>query len=204
MIKNNIKTIDFDEYQLRELQNAITLAEEVNALDYNVEILQGDNSQSDFNVIIEGKYQIRKASYTGHVRVSEYPYSYNSELSSYTKAELYRKYKLDNMKVLTKKKLQQRLDNVDMEQAELKAESIKVIDKKAEFLESVKHLPIVYSYKDYDKKDEITGGSLVKNGIEFEFSFSQDGYISKKVTIHYTVNHNLDDFLKLSDNKYNN
>jgi len=203
MIKNNIKTIDFDEYQLRELQNAVTLAEEVNTLDYNVEILQGDNSRADFIVIIDGKYQIRKLSYTGYITVSEYPYSYNSELSSYTKAELYRKYKLDNMKVMTKNKLKQRLENVDMEQAELKAESIKAIDKKAEFMESIKHLPIVYSYKDYEKKDDIVGGSFVKNGIEFEFSFSEDGHISKKVSIHYTVNHNLDDFLKLSDNKYN-
>ncbi len=40
---------------------------------------------------------------------------------------------------------------------------------------------------EYIKTDKIIGGGIVKNGIEFEFTISDTGYISKKINIHYMI-----------------
>ena len=42
-------------------------------------------------------------------------------------------------------------------------------------------------------------GYIVKNGLEFEFSINQDGYISKKISVHYTVPNTLEAFKELTN-----
>lgn len=53
-----------------------------------------------------------------------------------------------------------------------------------------------------DANYDTFSGSIIKNGIEFEFEVYNEGYISQKVSIHYSVDNSLEAFLKLSDNKY--
>lgn len=45
-------------------------------------------------------------------------------------------------------------------------------------------------------------GTVVKNGIEFKFTVGDEGYISKHIEVHYTVDDTTENFNMLSNNKY--
>jgi hypothetical protein len=64
------------------------------------------------------------------------------------------------------------------------------------FLKSIEGLPVQWSS---NKKS----GEILKNGILFKFTIGAT-YISKKIEINYKVSNELESFLKLADNKYNN
>jgi hypothetical protein len=69
-------------------------------------------------------------------------------------------------------------------------------NKEEIFLKSIEGLPVEWSS---NKKS----GEILQNGILFKFSIGPT-YISKKVEINYNVSNELESFLKLSKNQYNN
>lgn len=66
--------------------------------------------------------------------------------------------------------------------------------EKNAFLESIKGLPIKW----YNNNKQ---GEIIQNGIKFSFTIGET-YITKKIEIHYSVDNELKNFLKLSNNKY--
>lgn len=67
-------------------------------------------------------------------------------------------------------------------------------NEKNAFLESIKHLPVEW----WNNNKQ---GEIVQNGIKFSFTIGET-YINKKIEVHYSVNNELENFLKLSNNKY--
>jgi hypothetical protein len=68
--------------------------------------------------------------------------------------------------------------------------------EEAKFLKSIEGLPVKW---DGNGKS----GEILQNGILFSFIIGPT-YISKKIEVNYKVSNELESFLKLSDNKYNN
>jgi len=66
--------------------------------------------------------------------------------------------------------------------------------EKDKFLKSIEGLPIHW----YNNGKN---GEIIQNGIKFSFNIGET-YISKKIEVHYSVNNELENFLKLSNNKY--
>lgn len=62
------------------------------------------------------------------------------------------------------------------------------------FIRSLDGLPVQW----YDNKKK---GEIIKNGIVFKFEIGTS-YIFQKFEVHYSVNANLTNFLRLADNKY--
>jgi hypothetical protein len=62
------------------------------------------------------------------------------------------------------------------------------------FLKSIEGLPIHW----YNNGKN---GEIIQNGIKFSFNIGET-YISKKIEVHYQVSNELENFLKLSNNKY--
>lgn len=67
-------------------------------------------------------------------------------------------------------------------------------NEKEAFLKSIEGLPVKWW-------NEGKSGEIVKNGIVFSFTIGET-YISKKIEINYKVSNDLNEFLKLADNKY--
>ncbi|WP_455643766.1 hypothetical protein [Parabacteroides sp.] len=67
-------------------------------------------------------------------------------------------------------------------------------DKLAKFLKSIEGEKIHWTK--FGKE-----GEIVKNGISFKFEITP-GYISTKLSLHYNVSSSYDNFVKLSNNKY--
>lgn len=66
--------------------------------------------------------------------------------------------------------------------------------EKDKFLKSIEGLPIHW----YNNGKN---GEIIQNGIKFSFNIGET-YISKKIEVHYQVSNELENFLKLSNNKY--
>ena len=49
--------------------------------------------------------------------------------------------------------------------------------------------------------DDSMSGEIIRNGLVLKFEISNCGYISQKIKVRYTIENNLDSFLKLSKNK---
>lgn len=67
-------------------------------------------------------------------------------------------------------------------------------NEKSAFLKSIEGLPVKW----WNNNKQ---GEIVQNGIKFSFTIGET-YISKKIEVHYSVNNELENFLKLSNNKY--
>jgi len=194
----------FDDIQLGYLNQAEKLQAELINIGFMASRIEKGEDRTDFQVIyFDGvrDYLIRRG-YDGNIYAHRKEYAHYPNVSSSTRGEVYAKYKGDNMKVLTAKKLQAKLDAENASESELEAKEKEAQDKINAFLKSIDGLGFKFSREDYkDEKSPIKSGELVKNGVEFEFTISQDGYISKKIKIHYAVDNTLENFLKLSDNK---
>jgi hypothetical protein len=113
-----------------------------------------------------------------------------------------RLHQTQKMSVITKKKLDAKIAECLQEEDLFNELETKALSAKEAFLESLKGLDVKFHYRVLDEQKEITGGSIEKNGIEFDFQFHDDGYVSKKIFINYSVNSTVDSFLRLSENKY--
>lgn len=196
-----------DSTQLDYLSQAEKLQAELIEQGFMASRIEKGENRCDFKVIFfdgVNDYEIRR-DYQQNIHVNRVKWGNYSHVSSSERGDLYRKYNSNNMKVLSARKLQQKIDLENAYHNEMQEKENKAVEKQREFLESIKNLPFNYSREDYnDPKSEIKSGFCVQNGIEFSFELSQDGYISKKISIHYNVDNSIESFLKLSDNKYFN
>ena len=96
---------------------------------------------------------------------------------------------------LTTKKVQQWIDYINQCFDLIKAENNKNTSELDAFLESIKDQEVHWL------NDKKTSGEIFKNGIKFSFRI-EEGYISKYIEVHYKVDRNIENFLKLADNNY--
>jgi len=186
-------------WQQEEKTKAETLKNEFVKLGFNAEVIQSDD---DSFVIIDGKYRVMK-DYTGHINFFKYPFKKYNNIDSYKKNQIVEKFtaNLNKMKVLSVKKVNERLRAIDgyiLELEQLEHEYSLNIDN---FIKSVQNEKNLIWHYDYDKIKKI-GGKIERNGLTFSFSFDTNGYIKQNIEIHYSTDENLDTFKKLSDNKY--
>jgi hypothetical protein len=108
--------------------------------------------------------------------------------------------------VLTTKKVQAWIDYNRQIDEEQKIQSAKKQHAVSEFLREFKQAGGIARQKVHDWENANTTGTwdgrLEKNGVLFEFSIDDSGYISKKLSLHYSVNHNLANFKALANNQY--
>ena len=194
-----------DMYEQEAKDNADNLAREIKAVKPNnkIEVIKGDNGRTDYQIILTeaGRdYEIRK-DYTGNVYVNQTQGSRTKapNVSSQTQGELRKQDTTQKMKVITAKKLDAKIEAERVYNEQLAVLEAEAKQKNAEFMDTIKDLPIIYSHN-YEQT-EITGGYLTKNGLEFSFEIGQDGYISKKIRL-ATYDNSLETFEALADNKF--
>jgi len=200
-----------NEYQQRDYDNMVMLAQELSAY-YPSKVVADD----DHHIIVmtrgDKAYQVRK-DYRGIIDAWEYPHTHYEHVSNSTAHEIRKKYPTQNMRVLSQKKIDAKLDAVDAYHAEMREKESEATDKTASFIREIEAsgLPVQWEHEtstDWVNNERVvtkgkrTGGRIIKNGIEFSFSFSHDGYISKDMEIHYSVTDTLENFIALSNNQY--
>lgn len=199
MIKTLIDTSTLTEYQLIDLKKAETLLHEVEVCGWTLCQLVHDKESSKIYAIFEDKGKLFNISkdYSGNIHINSYPYvyTYGENLSSHARSEICKKYKTNNIKVLSKNKIQREIDAVNAMHAEIKEANETAKNKVTAFMETIKDVPFVMS-------SDGKRGSVEKNGIEFSFEIGQDGYISKKLELNWRVKTSLEVFIALSANKY--
>lgn len=193
-----INTKELNEYQLENYNKELAFSNEIKEYGYNTEVIINDSNPL---TLIDSKYYIRKQ-YQGEYTVALYPYPSYPHVSHYTQRDIRKLDTSNKVKTLTKKKIDQLIAIENDYHAQMAKLEEEYTQKHIDFLQSIKNLPVTYT-KDYN--NNINGGEITKNGIEFTFLLNQDGYIQKDIKIHYNykVNNDIDTFLKLSDNKYN-
>ena len=204
----NINTKGFDSYQSQEYNKKQILMEELKKAGINSQalwIIEGDNGRADFRLIMQGvtsNFEVVR-DYHNNVRVRAYPYKYYSNVDSYKRGAIHKDvYTSNNMRVITLKKLEEKI----REELEYHAQCDKVQNetagKVANFLKKLEESKeIVKYYRNYDKT-KITGGYIEKNGITYNFEINDNGYISENVKTHFTGSKSLDIFQALSNNSY--
>lgn len=200
-----------NKYQQERLDNALALCKEVNALGYNAFVKEINNNEYEPNCIISTSayttrdYEIKRG-WRGDILLDKTPYKRYEYVSTHTQSEVRKNISISNkVKVLTAKKLQTLIDEDNAYHDKLDELELIAEEKINDFLDSVSELKgfeIHYSYADFATKEKITGGYILKNGLEFSFGINQDGYISKKIQVHYSLDCGLNDFVALSDNKF--
>jgi hypothetical protein len=152
--------------------------------------------------------------YNGNIIIQLYTHERYMTVSSHTCGEVYKKYKTNNMKVPTLKKVVEHVNACTRERDEMRAMEKKNLEQRRMFLCDIEALKLPVSYEndtEYYTNDDgkyttrkagIKAGTIIKNGIQYHFEFCDDGYISQKVSLYYGVDNTIHDFLKLSDNKY--
>ena len=190
-----------DTIELEYLTKAETLQAELIASGFMASRVHKGEDRTDFHVVFfDGTHDyLIKRDYQNNVYVTRKDYGNYQNVSSSTRGEIYAKYKGDNMKVITAKKLQNKIDAENSYHAEMEAKEAEAVKKVSDFLATLDGLGFKYSKND---SGAVNAGEIVKGGIEYAFTVHQDGYISQKISIYYAVNNTLEDFKKLSDNKY--
>jgi len=98
--------------------------------------------------------------------------------------------------VLTTKKINEWLNYYRQLYAALKVIDEQNSDKVKEFLKSIEGQPVRWFNNN-------KSGEIVKNGLLFKFKI-EETYISTSIEVHYKTGSELNDFLKLADNKHPN
>lgn len=204
---DQVNTNEFNEYQSRDLAEIIRRSEEINAF-YPCQVYlnfdQYDNGEEYY------KYAEIKAIYKG----TEFFIKYWEQTKKYHiySEELTRKFKnIDNYTLSRIKeniKEPQQIGVINLKKLvnwfeyhlavieEAKKINEANESEEAKFLKSIEGLPVKW-----DRNGK--SGEILQNGILFSFSIGPT-YISKKIEINYKVSNELESFLKLSENKYNN
>jgi hypothetical protein len=161
-------------------------------------IEKGENL-TDYNAVFfdgESDYIIRR-DHHNEVIVSDFKYRQYENVSNHTSSGIYKKYHNGSFKVITAKKIQDKIDSLKIihkELLELEAVSTKKI---ADFMESLKGLEVYYS-KDYN--GVVKGGHMDINGISYRFEIGDNGYVGQDISISYSVDKTLENFLRLASN----
>jgi uncharacterized protein YggL (DUF469 family) len=204
---------ELNDYQKEEKEKAEKLAEEIKQLGFIVKVVNGDNGLSDWQIILTNNdidYQIRQ-DYKGFITLFSLPYRHYKDISSHKVGEIREKYKINNVKILTTKKLQALIDrenaiNTEIKEAEEVAKAKKVLFL-AEIMKSGLEVKFNYDRSNYNEdgnaiNGEIIGGTIEKNGIVFDFSLCENGYISKEIKLSYKVDNTIKNFIDLANNDY--
>jgi len=99
-----------------------------------------------------------------------------------------------NIGVLNSKKINDWIEYNKNVYLEYKKKDKELANSVDDFLKSLEGENVIW----FNNK---TSGEIIKNGIKFTFKI-ENGYISKKIDIYYTVENSLEAFKKLSNNKY--
>lgn len=182
---------------------------------HTCEVIKGED-RTDFHVKMQVADDFFKVTrnYDNNIIIQLYEYERYTTVSSHTRGEVYKKYKTNNMKVPTLKKVVEHVNACTRERDELRALEKKNLENRRMFLCDIDALKLPVSYE-YDteyytdddgryttRKTGIKAGTIVRNGIQYHFEFCDDGYISQKVSLYYGVDNTINDFVKLSENKY--
>jgi hypothetical protein len=201
-----------NEYQTRDFNQAQAIAAAVNAV-YPASrgvaaATHATNTDSDFwaRCILKtangNQYLIHK-DYHGHFTVSRYPYATYPHVSSEKQRDTRNAIETsNNIGVLTEKKLQTKIDEEDATAKALEALEADCLAKHEAFRKELIASGFLIKWHTYND-DTMTRGTITCNGLHFEFEMMKDGYISKKIDLHYSVDNTLEAFAALADNKYN-
>ena len=199
MIKTLIDTSKLKEYELNDFKEAEALLHEVEVCGWTLCQLVHDDENNKVHAMFEdnGKLFNIAKDLNRNIHIHSHPYihSHVQNISSYARSEIYKKYKTENMKVLSKNKIQREIDAMNAINAEMKEANEIAKNKVATFMETIKDMSFIMS-------NDGKSGHIEKNGIDFSFEIGQDGYISKKLDLNYRVHTSLEAFIALSDNKY--
>ena len=206
----NIKT--FDEYQTREYKAKQDLMAELKSAgvaSQSLWIEEADNGRADFRLIMqtEKHNMLVNRDYRGIATVSIYPYKRYDRVDYHKAGEIRKEvYISNNMRVITNKKLAEKIAEEILYHEKLEALNNENADKVAQFLAMMEASGEVirYSFKHYNEEEpkQITGGHIDRNGLEYSFEIADNGYISQKIRTDYRANTTLETFQALADNKY--
>lgn len=205
---------NLDEYQLQYLTAAEKLQSELIGQGFMASRVMKGEDRTDFSVVFfNGTHEYRIArNYLGNITVSRigtkndrqvhrnYPHVSNSNRSA-----VHQKYAGQNMKVLTAKKFQAKLDAEDAYHEEMQQREDEAVQKYEDFVAEVQAAEkkgLVLNWRRDRDTQEINGGRIERNGVEFAFDFGQDGYIGHEMRISYIPETSLKNFMLISDNKY--
>ena len=203
---DQVNTNQFNEYQSRDLAEIIRISEKINAF-YPCQVYlnfdQYDNGEEYY------KHAEIKAIYKENVFFIKY-WEQTKKYHIYS-SELTRNFKnIDNYTISRIKeniKEPQQIGVINLKKLVnwfeyhlAVIEEAKKIDaangsEEAKFLKSIEGLPVKW-----DRNGK--SGEILQNGILFSFSIGPT-YISKKIEVNYKVSNELESFLKLSKNQYN-
>lgn len=197
-----------NEYQKTAHGEARKLAAEISALGFKTRVgTVGDDTTPQVVICTDtGNYTVRR-DYHGIVSLfhSDSWGDYR-HVSSSVRGDVYAATvgQLPNMKAITAKKIQAHIDAQEAYRKAMQARESDAVIKVKDFLDTLEGLPVKYDRlgEHTGREGEICGGEIVQNGIDFSFKISEDGYISKKISVHYSVENDLESFKKLSANKY--
>lgn len=209
-----MKTEKIDETQKQYRDAALELVAVMSQFN-PCEVVKGED-RTDFHVkmtVADEFFRVSK-DYNGNIQIALYTYEHYKKISSSTRHEVYKKYTTNNMKVPTLKKVVEKVNACTRERDELRALERNAKEKQRMFIcdiEALK-LPVQYEYNsEYytdkngnytQQKTDIKAGTIEKNGVQYSFEFCDDGYISQKVSLHYSVPNTMAAFVSLSENKY--
>ena len=207
----------FDDTEKEYYSRALNLSSELSNNHIKNEILRGE--RLSFLIITEqngNTYQISRQ-WKGEISISKYPYIRYEKVSRETERAIRESiYKSKKMKVITNKKIMEKIAEEQTFHEEMKKANEEKAEKVNKFIKKILSSgePFKLGYKreyytdeqgQYELKDteEIQHGYLERNGITYSFEISNEGYISESITLsHRYHDNNLQTFQALSDNKY--
>lgn len=205
-----------NEYQQRDYENAQAFARELSKYYPTTAELQEDVTNGPLILLVrDGKqYQVNK-DYKGNIHIFSWPYINYKNVHYSTRGEIYKKHETNNMKVLSQKKLDAKLDACDAIERDMQEKENSTIDKRKAYIDMLKLSDVAgviewqyNSHYDHDKRervnDDISGGYIDRGNLRFSFEFHDDGYISENVSVVKNYQLGLDGFIAMSDNKYIN
>jgi len=186
----------YDDTQLGYKRGADELAEIVKQFYPDVEVVKGED-RCTFHVYLSTGGQVYRVNkdYRGNITVNRKDWGIYQGISSHKRAEVYKLDTTQNMRVVTAKKLKAKIEAEEAYHAEMARLEKENARKIADFRASVEDLGLEWC------RDN-TEGRVIKNGIEYKAVIHDDGYISEKVSIYYSVDNTADRFRQISDNKY--
>ena len=190
------------EYQQREYDKKIKLLNELNDMGgvYQFELIENKNESDRSDIVLTGLIPV-------YVNLNDYQGKYSFYLRHhlpYVGYDTQHKVEADhkmpqNVGVLTTNKIKAWVEFFIKVYEQLVIISGNRVKDINDFEAKAKAEGAVIGNKDSYGAFK---GRIIKNGIEFEFEVLNEGYISKKIEVHYSVNDTLADFLALADNKY--
>jgi hypothetical protein len=217
----SIKNLNINTMEKHEIENKAQnteQAKEFNALGYTTEIVKSKDSWR-YNIILiiaDTRFIVSK-DYNEVYQFRLEEYTNTPHVSSRARGEVYRKNTTNNVKVLTVKKITDKINACIAERDEMNRLEAQAVEKERMFLADLKatgeKVEYEYAYSsDWNKerrevvktRGKLTGGRIEKNGIEYRFNFDTDGYIKQTLEIRTYPSENtpLQNFVQLSDNNF--